>query len=246
MMGSMAALLDVLVTDDELPAIDDLAKMLRKDPRIGHIYTASSGVETLRILEQHPVDALFLDIHMPGLTGLDIAKVINRFAVPPAVVFVTADEAHAVQAFELKATDYLLKPIEAERLSEAIRRISDLPAHASQQSAKVTVDQGGMSKLLSRDEVLYAEAVRDYVRLHTQESSYLVRVSMSELARQWGDENFLRIHRSYLVAIKHVRHVKLGTTDGTVYVGSTELPVSRRNLPLVRDMLEKTRVRPRR
>src|SRR4051812_42226473 len=199
-------MVNVLVVDDELPAVEALAYLLARDERIGSIYRAGSGAEALRALQSHEVDALFLDIHMPSLSGLDIAQVISRFSRPPAVVFVTADEDKAVQAFELAAVDYLLKPVRAERLAESVRRICELiqarPAAGEQAKPEViSADRGGTTRMTRRDEVRYAQPQGDYARLHTAESSYLVRVPLNDLERQWAQAGYLRIHRSYLVCL---------------------------------------------
>ncbi|MFL4479082.1 LytR/AlgR family response regulator transcription factor [Paeniglutamicibacter sp. ORCA_105] len=238
----MVRRLNVLVTDDELPALEGLVRMLEGDPRIAQIYSASSGVEAIRALEQHAVDAVFLDIHMPSLSGIDIARMINRFANPPAVVFVTADETKALEAFDLKAFDYLLKPVDDARLVESVRRLCDGREEADEAQPMVTVGHLGTNRVIKRENILYAEARGDYIRLHTENTSYLVRIAMTELERQWG-EDFLRIHRSYLVSAQHITNVRLGATKGIVWVGGVELPVSRRSLPLVRGMLERTRLR---
>ena len=109
-------MIDVLVADDERPALDELVHLLRADERIGDILTATSGADALRQLSERAVDAAFIDIHMPGLTGLELAPALAALASPPAIVFVTADDARAVDAFDLRATDYLLKPVRIERL----------------------------------------------------------------------------------------------------------------------------------
>src|SRR4051812_11489234 len=199
-------MVNVLVVDDELPAVEALAYLLARDERIGSIYRAGSGAEALRALQSREVDALFLDIHMPSLSGLDIAQVISRFSRPPAVVFVTADEDKAVQAFELAAVDYLLKPVRAERLAESVRRICELiqdRANSGEQAKPevISVDQGGITRMIRRDEVRYVQAQGDYAHLHTAESSYLVRVPLNDLERQWAQAGYLRIHRSYLVCL---------------------------------------------
>ena len=111
------------MVDDEAPTLAELAFLLERDQRIGEIHTASSGTEALRALEEHPVDVVFCDIYMPGLDGLDLARVLARFADRPQIVFVTAYDEHAVDAFELQATDYVMKPVRAERLGEAVRRV---------------------------------------------------------------------------------------------------------------------------
>ena len=113
----------MLVIDDERPALDELAFLLDRDARVDAVITADSATEALRVLQEQPVDAVFTDIRMPGLTGLDLARVLSRFRVPPPVVFVTAHDEHAVDAFELDAVDYVLKPVRDDRLAEAVRRI---------------------------------------------------------------------------------------------------------------------------
>jgi DNA-binding LytR/AlgR family response regulator len=238
-------MVNVVIADDEFPAVEALAYLLSRDPRIENIYKAMSGAEALRALENHDVDALFLDIHMPALSGLDIARVISRFSRPPAVVFVTADEDQALQAFELAAVDYLLKPVRPERLAESVRRICELIEDGDTKPEVITVDQGGITKMIRRDEIKYVQAQGDYARLHTAEASYLIRVPLNDLEQQWEDAGYLRIHRSYLVAMNQVQQVRLTAGKASVLINGAELPVSRRHLPAVRDKLEANRVRPR-
>jgi two-component system, LytTR family, response regulator LytT len=238
-------MINVVVADDELPAVEELAYLLAQDARVGQIHRATSGAEALRALEEFDVDALFLDIHMPALSGLDIARVISRFARPPAVVFVTADEAQALEAFELAAVDYVLKPIRPERLAESVRRVCELMEDDAPRPEVVTVDQGGITKMIRRDEIRYVQAQGDYARLHTAEASYLVRVPLNDLEQQWASAGYVRIHRSYLVAMDKIDQVKLHAGRAAVVVGGTELPVSRRALPGLRERLAANRVRPR-
>ena len=122
-MSSNDVGLTALVVDDELPALSDLGYLLGRDDRIAEVITASSGTEALQVLDGRDVDVVFSDISMPGLDGMALARVISRFSVRPQIVFVTAHDEHAVDAFALAATDYVMKPVRAERLSEAIRRV---------------------------------------------------------------------------------------------------------------------------
>ena len=241
-------MISVLVVDDELPAVQELSYLLGLDGRVGPVHTATSGTEALRVLEREEVDAIFLDIHMPGLTGLDLARVIARFAAPPAVVFVTADEDHALEAFDLAAVDYLLKPVRPERLERCVGRVAELRepsgAAAGNEPAVITVEQGGVTRMIRRDDVTFVQAQGDYARLHTDGASYLVRVPLSDLERQWGPAGFVRIHRSYLVAMDAVEQLRLSAAQPTVVVGGAELPVSRRLLPGLRERLAVTRIRP--
>ncbi len=248
-------MISVLIADDEQPAIDELAFLLGQDPRIGVIHQAASGAEAIRLLTREPVDAAFLDIHMPGLTGFDLARAMRRFEHRPALVFVTADEEGALEAFDLEAVDYLLKPVRTERLQRSVSRVVEAlkagsaaastgSGNAAAQPEMIAVTLGGTTRMIRRDEVRYVQAQGDYARLHTEEASYLVRVPMSDLERQWADA-FVRIHRSYLVAIPHLTRIRLGTDHPSVTVGAAELPVSRRLLPALRERLESATIRPR-
>ncbi|MEE2569414.1 LytTR family DNA-binding domain-containing protein [Pseudarthrobacter sp. J64] len=238
-------MINVLVADDELPAVEELAFLLGRDDRVGTIHRASSGSEALRILATTSPDAVFLDIHMPAVSGLDIARAISRRAKPPLVVFVTADEDCALEAFELAAVDYLLKPLRAESLTRTVGRIAELLRDGGAPAAEmITVDQGGTTRMIRRDDIMYVQAQGDYARLHTAEASYLVRVPLADLEQQWADAGFIRTHRSYLVALKHVTQIRLSADGPHVTVAGAGVPISRRHLPTVRERLEATRVRP--
>ncbi|MEQ4204065.1 LytTR family DNA-binding domain-containing protein [Actinopolymorpha sp. B17G11] len=241
-------MLRVLVVDDELPAREELAYLLRLDERIGEILTAESGADALRALEREPVDAIFLDIRMPGLTGIELARVLARFTHAPAVVFVTAYDEHAVDAFELEVVDYLLKPVRPERLTEAIRRVVERangtaarrePADAE----TIPVELGGVTRFVPRSEVRYVEAHGDYARLHTGDASHLVRASLATLADQWQEAGFVRIHRRLLVALPYVSEVRFDAGRCVVQVGDAELQVSRRHTAQLRELLVR-RARP--
>ncbi|GAA1344768.1 LytTR family DNA-binding domain-containing protein [Arthrobacter roseus] len=238
----------MVVADDELPAVDELAYLLSLEPQVAAVHTATRGAQVLELLKSEHIDAVFLDIHMPAVSGLAIARVLSEMVRPPVVVFVTADEAHALAAYDLAAVDYLLKPVRPERLAEAVRRICELtnPSSTDPDSAElITVNQGGVSKLIRRDEVRYVQAQGDYARLHTAETSYLVRVPLADLVEQWESTGFHRIHRSYLVSLRSVDRVRTSGGRASVDVGGTLLPVSRRHLPAFRNVLKATRIRSR-
>jgi DNA-binding LytR/AlgR family response regulator len=255
--------LNVLAVDDEPPALEDLTYLLRGDHRIGRVLAADSSDAALRLLEGDTVDAVFLDIRMPGLDGLELVGVLGRFARPPAVVFVTAYEDFAVDAFALKAVDYLLKPVGRERLAEAVRRVAAAVAGAGgalgavpggvpaggagwagrpaavpdPAGARIPVDVGGVTRFVARDDVAYAEAQGDYVRLHAGGRAPLVRMSLAVLEERWAPHGFLRVHRSYLVALRHVEELRWDAGHWTLRVAGRELPVSRRHSRELRDLL---------
>lgn len=229
--------LRVLVVDDEAPALDELRWLLERDPRIEEVLATGSPTEALRLLQQTEVDALFLDVQMPGLNGVELASVVSRFVHPPATVFVTAHEQHAVDAFDLKAIDYVLKPVREERLAEAVRRVVEARGGQAPEEDTIPVELGGVTRFVNRSEVTYVEAQGDYARLHTASGSHLVRLPLSTLEERWGDSGFIRIHRSLLVALAHVEEVRVDAGRCTVLVGDRELQVSRRQSPLLRELL---------
>ncbi|GAA3540918.1 LytTR family DNA-binding domain-containing protein [Nonomuraea rosea] len=238
------AQLRVLAVDDELPALEDLSYLLRADPRIGEVATARDGSAALRLLDRaiadgRPIDAVFLDIRMRGLDGVVLGRLLSQFANPPRVVFVTAYEEHAVDAFEIKAEDYLLKPVRPERLAEAIRRVAisaEVPVEGAE-SDTIPVELGGVTRFVSSADVIYVEAQGDYARLHTAAGSHLVRIPLATLEERWASAGFVRVHRSHLVAVKHIEELHIDSGRCTVRVGDTELPVSRRHTRELRDLL---------
>ena len=237
------AFLRVLAVDDEPPALDELAYLLRADPRIARLHTAADATDALRILRDHEVDAVFLDIRMPGLDGLELARVLRRFARPPAVVFVTAYEDAAVDAFDLGVVDYVRKPIRADRLAESVRRVVArlvlpiAPSASGGEDVSIPVELAGVTKMLPRSAVRWVEAQGDYARLHTAGGSHLVRVPLATLAERWADAGFVRIHRSYLVQIRLIGELRLTNNGYVVVVDGSELPVSRRHTRELKDRL---------
>ena len=245
----MSTPLKVLVIDDERPALDELAYLLARDPRIGEVLTSDSATEGLRILQELDVGVVFLDIQMPGLSGLELAQVLARFRAPPPIVFVTAHEGHAVEAFDLQAVDYVLKPVRADRLAEAVRRVLEgSEGAAPSPDAQIAVERGGVTRFLNRSDITHVEAQGDYARLHTSAGSHLIRTSLATLEEEWATAGFVRIHRSLLVSLAHVHEVRMEGGRCTVWIdgpdGGTELVVSRRHTRELRDLLLRRAERP--
>lgn len=230
--------LRVLVVDDERPALDELAFLLGQDDRIGEVLTCDSATQGLVTLQSEEVDVVFLDIQMPGLSGIELAQVLSRFRTPPKIVFVTAHEEHAVDAFEVRAVDYVLKPVRADRLAEAVRRVVGDGEHApAGQDLEVPVERGGVTRLVRRSDVTHVEAQGDYARLHTSDGSHLLRVPLTQLESEWGSAGFVRIHRSLLVALAHVTELRMDGGRCSVRLSDgSELGVSRRQTRELRDL----------
>lgn len=237
--------LTVLAVDDEPPALDELAYLLDADPRVATVHRASDATEALRVLRDTDVDAVFLDIRMPGLDGMELARILRRFAHPPAIVFVTAYDDGAVDAFDLGVTDYIRKPVRGQRLAESLRRVAGLPVVPAATPATsrpadeltIPVELAGTTRMLPRSAVRWVEAQGDYARLHTVDASHLVRVSLATLAERWADAGFVRIHRSFLVQLRLIVELRLTTSGYVVIVDGVQLPVSRRHTRELKDKL---------
>lgn len=241
----MNKMLTVLAVDDEAPALDELAYLLGRHPDVGQVYRAGDATSALRELNGRNIDAIFLDINMPGLSGIELAGVLANFSNRPAVVFVTAHDDKAVAAFDVGAIDYLLKPIREDRLDEAVRRVAAArpgqPDNGDDDSDVIPAELGGVTHLVPRDSIGWVEAEGDYARLHSASGSHLVRIPLSTLETRWREKGFQRVHRSYLVAMRLI--IGLRTSDGAVLVRlrangaspAVELPVSRRQARELRD-----------
>jgi DNA-binding LytR/AlgR family response regulator len=239
----MSAGLRILVVEDEPSTRAELAGQLAEQPSVGDVQCAAGGDEAVRLLGEGTFDAAFLDIAMPGLTGIDVARILRRLSHPPAIVFVTAYDNHAVEAFGLGAVDYLLKPFRPERLAEAVARIGRRtgPAPTGDKAddlAVVQVELAGRTVFVRRDDIAYAEAHGDYVRLHSGQHSHLLRQSLTYLEEVWDAAGFVRAHRSFLVNLAAITELRVTSTAGLVAVTAAgEVPVSRRHSRLLRERL---------
>lgn len=247
----MPATLRVFLVDDEPPALNRLQDLLN-DCRatVPHelVGTAQTGPEAIEKLVQHPADLVLTDINMPGMNGLELARHLGRLHHRPAVIFCTAFDEFAVQAFEVHALDYLLKPIRQERLEAALLRARQLVhpgqetlgALSSQARRYFSVAERGRVRLVPVETVLYLKAELKYVTLRTRESEFLLEESLTQLEVEFG-ERFLRIHRNCLVARDKLLGFERGQDEGdghwlAVIEGCPEkLPVSRRQAHVVRD-----------
>jgi DNA-binding LytR/AlgR family response regulator len=237
--------LSLLAVDDERPALEDLVRMLRASPLVGRVDRAASASEALVALGGGVgYDGLFLDVRMPGLDGLELARVLRRFERPPAVVFVSAFDDAAVDAFELAALDYIVKPVSRRRLDEAIdrvRRAAGATAADDADADVLPVDmlRGGGTRLLARESILYLQAHGDYVRVASDEGRYLLRARMAELEARWSGHGFARVHRGYLVNLRRAVEVRpqLNGTAVLVMSDGAEVPIARRQVAELRRRL---------
>jgi two-component system, LytTR family, response regulator len=239
-----------LVVDDERPQLEDLARLVGRNPRVREVQTATTARDALVVIAQGSYDVIFLDVRMPDLDGLELAKVLTAFPEAPALVFVSAFDASAVAAFELRAVDYLMKPVSSARIDEALSRVEAGTAPSADVAQGLQGCQRGSRReivpvqdlrtramrLLNQASILYVTAYGDYVRLYADSGRYLLRSSLSDVEERLGDQGFLRVHRQYLVNL--ARAVELQVRgNGTAIMrldNGDEIPVSRRQVPALR------------
>ena len=242
--------------DDEPLALKRLTRMLQATGRVEIVGQASDPVKGLAQLADEPVDVLFLDIHMPGLTGF---QVLERLPAGPAVVFTTAHDAHAVRAFEVNAADYLLKPVERARLDATLDRLTERRGRVAEPDLSVTLQRlaehlrGGTflthvaSKTRDRVQLLPVDEVTHLVARHratyavTAGGEHMLDMTLLELERRLDPARFFRIHRAMLVNLSHVAELR-PDEDGHLTIclkepGRAELPVSRDRLRALKERL---------
>lgn len=246
-MSDDAGQLVVLAVDDEAPALAELVHLLTGDSRIGQIRTATDATGALRDLQDRDrpaPDVVFLDIRMPGLDGMELARVIAGLRTPPDLVFVTAHDERAMEAYDVGAVDYVLKPIRPERLAAAIGRVTRRTTPTAELPADemIAVELAGATRLVPRSTVCWVEAQGDYARLHlTDGTSHLLRTPLATLQERWEASGFVRIHRGHLVDLARVTEVRTTAAGTLVRISGgpepVELQVSRRHLKSLKDQL---------
>ena len=211
-----------LVIDDEPLARQLLAGYIDQVDALTLVATCESAMEAFGILHQQEIHLLFLDIRMPGITGLNFVKSLKN---PPAVIFTTAYHEHAVEAFELEAVDYLLKPITLERFMKAVQKLmprKDVVSLAQEPAVPyifIKVDRKLIK--LNYDDILYIEALGDYVKFITSENTFVSYMKVSALELLLPANNFLRIHRSYIVSQQKISYLE----GNFLKINEIELPI---------------------
>ena len=231
-----------LLVDDEEPARGELRYLLSAHPEVDVVGEAASAGQALALAEKIRYDVVFLDVELPGMTGLEVARLVLERSEHPEVVFVTAHQRYAVDAFAVEAFDYLVKPVEPERLARVVERLSQARKRQGPEVEKIAVvSAGGAQTLLDYDAVYWIEADGDYSRVHTFDRSYLSTSSLRELAELLPSSRFARIHRSHLANLGKVAEVRRAGPDRLGLVlddkTRTELDVARRQTRALREQL---------
>jgi DNA-binding LytR/AlgR family response regulator len=240
--------LTILAVDDERTQLEDLARLLRTLPIVEEVECACDGHDALVKASTQRYDVIFLDVRMPDLDGLELGRVVRRFAEPPQLVFVSAYDGAAVDAFELHALDYLRKPVARMRVEEALERAAtavhsasaadngqarprSAPPPDSEMIAAANV-RTGSTRLIARGSILYVQSNGDFVRIVTEDGRYLLRSTLTEIERRWEPAGFVRLHRQYLANLTKAVELRpcLGGTAELVFADGQTIPIARRHV----------------
>ena len=235
-------MLKAMIVDDEAPARSELRYLLEETGRVDGISEASSAREAVEKLMEGRPDVMFLDISMPKTSGMQLAEALHKLKNPPAVVFVTAYSEYALDAFEVDAVDYLMKPVEQDRLARALDKVQakikpSAPVKTS--SERIPVEKSGRKVLVPVDQIRYIEAKDDYSCIYTDGDRFLSTISLAKLEQKLTPHGFFRVHRGYIVNLDHVEDVEV-ISSGILQLGikgveEKKIPVSRRRVvPLKR------------
>lgn len=217
-----------IIIDDEPLAVELMVAYVSKIPQLELIATCSNAIEAYEIVKSQEIDLMFLDIQMPNMTGLEFLKSISN---PPSVILTTAYREYAIESYELQVVDYLLKPIPFDRFFKAVDKFlktksTQKDVVLKQQSAKETekkyffINVNKKHHKLYFDDVLYAESLKDYIRIHTEEQTYVTKEKISDFEKLLP-KSFLRTHRSYIVNL----HKVSAYTQQDVEIGEIEIPI---------------------
>jgi DNA-binding LytR/AlgR family response regulator len=241
--------LTILAVDDEHSQLEDLARLLRSFPGVHEVECAFDGHDALVKASSQAYDAIFVDVRMPDLDGLELGRVLRRFASPPQLVFVSAYDSAAVDAFELRALDYLRKPVSRQRLEEALERVAaaveaieaqpEGNGHRARpqttgesEMLAVSGARAGSTRLINRGSILYVQSHGDFVRIVTGDGRFLLRTTLNEIERRWEPFEFIRVHRQYVANLARAVELRplLGGTAELAFADGQVIPVARRHI----------------
>ncbi len=200
-----------MIVDDEAPARSELKYLLEESGRVDLIVEATSAREAVEKLMEVRVDVMFLDISMPKTNGMQLAEALHKLKNPPQVVFVTAYSEYALDAFGVDATDYLMKPVETDRLAQALDKIVEhiKPLNLPVSVERIPVVKSGSKVLVPIDQIRFIEAKDDYSCIYTETDRFLSTISLQKLEERLVGHGFFRIHRSYIVNLEYVADVEV-------------------------------------
>src|SRR5215203_901849 len=214
-----------IIVDDNKMARMALKQLVSQLPNVELAAECNDAAETLDVLNNNQIDLLLLDIEMPDMSGLELTQKLGN--TKPLIIFTTAKKDYAVEAFELNVIDYLIKPIALHRLKQAIDKAQEALDSNKQEvkveeQAFVFVKDNGVLKRIAIDDILFLEAMGDYVKVHTPQKFHVVHATLKSIEEKLPSSKFLRVHRSFIVAINKIDYIQ----EGTISIVKTTIPVA--------------------
>lgn len=210
--------LKCIIVDDEPLAVDILETYVQKLHWLEHVASFENGLDALSFLDEHDVDLILLDIQMPDLTGLELARIARSKA---AIIFTTAYHQFAVEGFEVEALDYLLKPISFDRFLKAVQKVKVVEPSKTKSDDYIFVKAEYKIVKIAFEDILYIEGMKDYLRIVTRQDKIMTLQSFSRLMPILPSDQFMRVHKSYVIAVKAIEMLE----KGKVKVGEQFIPV---------------------
>lgn len=242
----------VILIDDEPLARSVVIEYLQSWPDLEIVQECSDGFEGVKAIAQYEPDLIFLDIQMPKINGFEMLELIDQ---PPPVIFTTAFDEYAIKAFEEHAVDYLLKPFTKERFDKAVQKwmdqqqtsepkpntkqLLDNLQSSTPRNERVVVKTGNKIKIIPVNDIIFLAADDDYVKIHTMEGSFLKNKTMGYFEKMLGEDNFVRVHRSYIVKINEITRIDPYEKESHLAIlkSGEKIPVSKTGYPRLRQVL---------
>jgi len=229
-----------MIVDDELMARKSLKRLCGRIPELELVQVCESAEEALEFLKTREVDLVFLDVEMPGLTGLEL---LDSIAAMPQIIFTTSKTEYAFEAFQYEATDYVQKPVRFPRLSQAVQKALRIHEDANKQvdageedslnKDEIYIKESNRYVRIKYDDILYIEISGDYATIFTPKNRHIVHSTLKNMQNKLPQSRFLKVHRSYIVNLTKIVDIE----DNSLLVGEKIIPISRSNKPVLMDRL---------
>jgi DNA-binding LytR/AlgR family response regulator len=238
-------MMNCVIIDDEPLAREGLSSYVREVDFLQLVATCTNPVELIKLLDEHPVDLIFLDIQMPKMNGIDFLKIVQK---PPMVIITTAFPSYALEGFQLNVMDYLLKPITFDRFFKAANKAKDYyqllhkPAGEASKTEKTEdyffIKCGSKYEKIFFDDILYVQGMQNYVTIYTRKGKYMTLLYLKNLEENLDRKAFIRVHKSYIVAVSKIE----GIEGNEIFIQSNKIPISRNYHDMVIEQVVKNKL----
>jgi DNA-binding LytR/AlgR family response regulator len=216
-----------IVVDDDLMARKSIERLCGRIPELTFSGSCENAGEALQLLRQQPVDLIFLDIEMPGLSGIEM---LDQLSVIPQVIFTTSKTEYAYEAFEYQVTDYLKKPIDFPRFQKAVKKALTIQEQSQAyklQAKEVYLKVDGRLIRVDFDDILFFENIGDYIKVVTEKETYIIHGTLKTIGAKLQGPQFFRVHRTFIVNLQKIKDIE----ENTLVIGKKVIPISRANKP---------------